>query len=54
MTNRSEIFKRSSFGDKLRAGWTKEELMIYYDIDEEKYDRILASLKIIEEYHDTG
>lgn len=44
MTIQSAKFKRSSFADKLRAGWTKVQLMQYYGIDEDKYECILASL----------
>ncbi len=42
---------RGSFADKLRAGWSKEALMKYYRIDEEKYERVLMILKTIGEYH---
>lgn len=54
MPDQSWKFARSSFADKLRAGWSKEALMKYYGIDEEKYERILASLKTIQEYHYHG
>lgn len=45
MTDQSEKFKRRSFADKLRAGWTKAQLMEYYGIDDAKYERVLASME---------
>ncbi len=41
----------SSFAYKLRAGWTKEALIKFYCITEEKYERIIASLKNRDVYH---
>ena len=54
MTEKIILNKRSSFADKLRAGWTPSQLVEYYGLSPEKYERILASLKNIEEYHDRG
>ncbi len=54
MPDQSWKYARGSFADKLRAGWTKEQLMKYYRIDEEKYEKILTSLKNIEETRESG
>ena len=55
MTKTENRYKHSSsFADKLRAGWSKEALMKHYGIDEEKYERLLARLKTIEDYHEPG
>ena len=37
----------TSFSRKLRAGWTKEQLMKYYAMSEAQYDRIIESLEAI-------
>ena len=37
----------TSFSQKLKAGWTKQELMAYYVLTEEQYKKILESLKAI-------
>lgn len=36
-----------SFGAKLNAGWTKEQLMKHYCMNEREYDKSIASLKKI-------
>jgi hypothetical protein len=37
----------SSFSEKLRAGWSKEQLMKHYAMPEQQYDRVIACLKQI-------
>ncbi len=37
----------TSFSQKLRAGWTKEQLMAYYALTGEQYEKVLESLKAI-------
>lgn len=34
-----------SFRARLESGWTKEQLMKHYDLTEERYEKIVASLK---------
>jgi hypothetical protein len=38
----------TSFSQKLRAGWTQEQLMKYYVLSEAQYNRVIASLEAIE------
>ncbi len=38
-----------SFADKLRAGWSKADLMKYYCLSEEQYNRVTESLKRIQQ-----
>ncbi len=37
----------TSFSQKLRAGWTKEQLMAYYALTEAQYENVLGCLKAI-------
>jgi hypothetical protein len=37
----------TSFSQKLRAGWTPEQLMKYYVLSEAQYNRVIASLEAI-------
>ncbi len=37
----------TSFSQKLKAGWTKEQLMAYYALSEAQYERVIESLKVI-------
>ena len=37
----------TSFSRKLRAGWTKDELMKYYAMTEVQYDKVVESLEAI-------
>ncbi|MCZ7359719.1 MAG: hypothetical protein O8C55_06560 [Candidatus Methanoperedens sp.] len=37
----------TSFSRKLRAGWTKDELMEYYSLTEAQYERVIQSLETI-------
>jgi hypothetical protein len=37
----------SCFSRKLRAGWTKEQLMAYYALTATQYERVLGCLKAI-------
>ncbi len=37
----------TSFSQKLRAGWTKEQLMAYYALTEAQYERVIGCLKAI-------
>ncbi len=37
----------TSFSQKLRAGWTKEQLMAHYALTEVQYERVLGWLKAI-------
>ena len=37
----------SSFSDRLKAGWSKEQLMKHYAMPEQQYDRVIACLKRI-------
>lgn len=36
-----------SFGQRLDRGWTRMQLMDYYALSENEYDRVLASLTAI-------
>ncbi len=38
----------TSFSQKRRAGWTKEQLMAYYALTEAQYERVIGYLKVIE------
>jgi hypothetical protein len=35
----------TSFFHKMKAGWTKQRLMAYYELTEAQYERIMACLK---------
>jgi hypothetical protein len=37
----------TSFSQKLRKGWQKQDLMTYYALSDVQYDRVLASLETI-------
>ena len=37
--------KPLSFSQRLKAGWSKADLMKYYAMDEKQYDRVLAFLQ---------
>ncbi len=37
----------TSFSQKLRAGWTKQELMAYYALTEEQYEKVIECLNSI-------
>ena len=37
----------TSFSRKLRAGWTKEQLMKYYSMSEAQYEKVIESLEAI-------
>ncbi len=37
----------SSFSQKMKAGWTKEQLMAYYALTEAQYERVMKCLKEI-------
>ena len=37
----------TSFSRKLRAGWTKEQLMKYYSLTEAQYEKVIESLEAI-------
>jgi hypothetical protein len=37
--------KDLSFSQRLKAGWSKADLMRYYALDEKQYDKVLASLQ---------
>ncbi len=37
----------TSFSQKLRAGWTKEQLMAYYALTEAQYEKVIECLKAI-------
>ncbi len=39
--------REMSFGQRLDAGETKEQLMAYYALSETQYEKVLASLKAI-------
>ncbi|MDO8726623.1 MAG: hypothetical protein Q7J35_11200 [Candidatus Methanoperedens sp.] len=46
-----------SFSQKLKAGWSKAELMKYYVMDEKQYNKVLVCLQEIVkmvEYNDKG
>lgn len=36
-----------SFSQRLKAGWSKADLMRYYALDEKQYDKVLACLQVI-------
>ncbi|MBU4373918.1 MAG: hypothetical protein KKD69_03990 [Euryarchaeota archaeon] len=38
-----------SFSQRLKAGWTKEQLVKYYCITEAQYERVVACVKRIEQ-----
>ncbi len=35
----------TSFSQKKKAGWTKEQLMAYYALTEAQYERVIECLK---------
>jgi hypothetical protein len=37
----------TSFSQKLKAGWPKQDLMNYYALSDVQYDKVLASLDVI-------
>ena len=37
----------TSFSRKLRAGWTKEQLMAYYALTEAQYEKVIESLEAV-------
>ena len=39
----------TSFSQKLREGWTKEQLMAYYALTEAQYEKVMECLKRIRE-----
>ncbi|VVB85645.1 Uncharacterised protein [uncultured archaeon] len=39
--------KEPSFSQRLKAGWSKTDLMRYYALDEKQYDKVLACLERI-------
>jgi len=39
--------RQLSFSQRLKSGWSKEQLMKYYVMDEKHYDKVLASLERI-------
>ncbi len=39
----------TSFSQKMKAGWTKERLMEYYALSEMEYEKIMKSLRRIEQ-----
>ncbi len=39
--------KSLSFSTKLKAGWSKADLMRYYALDEKRYKKVLACLERI-------
>lgn len=41
--------KEPSFSQRLKAGWSKADLMKYYVLDEKQYDKVIACLKGIAE-----
>ncbi len=47
MNSNEDLFRRGSFADKMRSGWTKEQLMEYYGLDENHYERIISCLEKI-------
>ncbi|MDO8727188.1 MAG: hypothetical protein Q7J35_14055 [Candidatus Methanoperedens sp.] len=38
-----------SFSDKLKAGWSREQLMKYYCLSEERYNKTIQCLEDIRE-----
>ncbi len=38
-----------SFSQKMKAGWTKEHLMTHYALSEREYEKVMESLKEIEQ-----
>ncbi len=36
-----------SFSQRLKAGWTKADLMLFYALNEKQYDKVLACLQEI-------
>lgn len=39
--------KEPSFSQRLKAGWSKADLMQYYALDEKQYDKVLICLERI-------
>ncbi len=37
----------TSFSQKLKAGWTKQELMAHYALTEAQYEKVIGCLKSI-------
>jgi len=40
-------FKKNSFSERLKVGWTKEQLMKHYSMSEEEYEKTIVSIKNI-------
>ncbi len=41
--------RETSFAQKLKAGWSQEQLEKYYVLAAGQYDRIIACLKVLHE-----
>ncbi len=39
--------REMSFGQRFDSGWSRMQLMNYYALSENEYDRVLASLTVI-------
>ena len=39
--------KNASFSDRLKEGWTKEQLMKHYSVSEEEYEKLIVCIKNI-------
>jgi hypothetical protein len=39
--------KSLSFSQRFKAGWSKEQLMSYYAMDEKQYNKVIACLESI-------
>jgi len=39
--------KNASFSERLKGGWTKEQLMKYYSLSEEEYERLIVTIRNI-------
>ncbi len=42
----------TSFSDKLKAGWSKTDLMRYYGLDEKRYNKVLECLEGIKKVNE--
>jgi hypothetical protein len=47
MNSIDELNRNGSFAQKIKAGWTKEQLIEYYSLTENQYDRVLLCLQEI-------
>lgn len=40
--------RQTSFSDKIKAGWSKQDIMKYYCLSEDGFEKVLACVKAIQ------